>query len=271
VSEAPVLALEGAGVRYAGAPAPALADADLRVGAGECVALVGPNGAGKTTVLRALLGLAPLASGRAVVMGREVGAWSREELARTVGVVGQREEPAFPMTSREAVMMGRYARLGPWRGPSAPDVEAVERAMLRADVAELGDRWVATLSGGEWQRVRLARALAQEPRALVLDEPTASLDLRHEMELFELVVELVRRDGLAALVVSHQLNLAARFADRLVLLCRSRIVADGPPGQVLEPKGLAAVLGWPVTVTAGPDGAPLVLAERKPRMPSGGD
>jgi iron complex transport system ATP-binding protein len=128
---------------------------------------------------------------------------------------------------------------------------------------------VQTLSGGEWQRVRVARALAQEPRALVLDEPTASLDLRHEMELFELVAALVRERGLAALVVSHHLNVAARFADRLVLVHAGRVVADDVPEKVLEPARLAEVFGWPVAVHRLPDGAVQLYPERRPVTPGG--
>ncbi len=250
-------------MRYAGAAAQ-LDGADLVVRSGECVALVGPNGAGKTTALRALLGVVPLAAGEARVEGRAVGAWPREELARRVAVVAQREEPAFPMTVLEAVEMGRYPHLGPWRAAGPADREAVARALARADVAALADRWVDTLSGGEWQRVRLARALAQEPRALVLDEPTASLDVRHEMELFELVADLVARDGLAALIVSHHLNVAARFAGRLVLLAGGRVIADDVPARVLVPERLAAVFDWPVAVHTLPDGTPQVHPERRP-------
>ena len=264
--DAPVFELRGATVRY-DALAPAVDAVSLVVRRGECVALVGPNGAGKTTLLRALLGLVPCASGRALVLGREAHAWRRDELARDVGVVSQREEPAFPITVREAVEMGRYAHLGAWRAVGAADREAVGRAMRRADVEALGGRWVATLSGGEWQRVRIARALAQEPQGLVLDEPTASLDLKHEMELFELVSDLVRRDRLAALVVSHHINLAARFADRLVLLAGGRVVADDVPARVLEPARLAAVFGWPVAVTHLPDGSPQLYPQRSLRTP----
>jgi iron complex transport system ATP-binding protein len=265
--DGPVFELSGATVRYAARLAPSLDGADFRVGAGECVALVGPNGAGKTTALRALLGLVPLAAGGAAILGRPVAAWRRDELARTVGVVVQREEPAFPVTVAETVAMGRYAHVGRWRALGADDRDAIGRALERADVAGLRERWVQTLSGGEWQRVRVARALAQEPRALVLDEPTASLDLRHEMELFELVAALAREEGLAALVVSHHLNVAARFADRLVLLDRGRVVAADVPERVLEPARLAEVFGWPVAVQRLPDGAVQLYPVR--RAPGG--
>jgi len=260
----PVFALDGATVRYPGAPRPQLDGVSLAVRAGECVAIVGPNGAGKTTALRALLGMVPLEAGQALVQGRPVASWRRDELAREIGAVAQREEPAFPITVREAVSMGRYPHLGPWRAPGAADHAAVERAMERTDVGELAGRWVQTLSGGEWQRVRLARALAQTPRGLALDEPTASLDLRHEMELFELVLALVRQDGLATVLVSHHLNAAARFADRLILMAQGRIVADGVPARVLVPATLSSVFGWPVEVQRLPDGAPQLFPQRQP-------
>jgi len=265
-----VLELIEATVRYAGAEPPALERVSLAVRGGECVGVVGPNGAGKTTLLRALLGQVACASGRALALGREARRWPRDELARVVGVVTQREEPAFPLTVREAVEMGRYPHLGAWRAPGSADRAAVERAMRRSDVEALSGRWVETLSGGEWQRVRIARALAQEPRVLILDEPTASLDLSHEMQLFELVIDLVRRDGLAALVVSHHINVAARFADRLILLAQGRLVADGPSAAVLEPQRLAAVFGWPVTVHRLADGSVQLFPERRPIQPNAG-
>jgi iron complex transport system ATP-binding protein len=265
VSSGAVFELTRATARYAAGGPAALDGVSLSVRAGECVALVGPNGSGKTTLLRALLGLVPCESGRALTLGRDAGAWPRDALARVVGVVAQREEPAFPITVREAVEMGRYPHLGAWRAPGAADRAAVERAMRRADVAALGERWVQTLSGGEWQRVRIARALAQEPRALVLDEPTASLDLKHEMELFELVWDLVRRDALATLVVSHHINVAARFADRLVLMAGGRVVADDAPSRVLEPEVLRSVFGWPVAVHRLADGSVQLYPERSPR------
>ena len=267
--DGPVLELADATVRYAPRGPNALERVSLRMGAGECVAVVGSNGAGKTTLLRALLGLVPCANGRALALGRDARAWPRDALARVVGVVAQREEPAFPITVLEAVEMGRYPHLGAWRSAGSADRAAVARAMERADVAALGARWVETLSGGEWQRVRIARALAQEPRVLVLDEPTASLDVRHEMELFELVADLVRRDGLAALVISHHINVAARFADRLVLLAAGRLVADDVPARVLEPERLRAVFGWPVSVHRLADGAVQIYPERRTDPGSG--
>jgi iron complex transport system ATP-binding protein len=227
----------------------------------ELVAVVGPNGSGKTTLIRALLGLVPLEQGSVLVDGRPVGQWSRRSLAQTVGVVGQQEEAVFPLRVAETVMLGRYARLGPLGAPGPADRAAVRTALERCDIVGLADRSADSLSGGEWKRVRIARALAQEPRALVLDEPTASLDVRHEMELFELVRQLVDA-GLAGLVITHHLNLAARFADRIVLLDRGTVVAVGTPRQVLDRETLSRVFEWPVAVTIWSDGSPQVVPLR---------
>jgi iron complex transport system ATP-binding protein len=248
-------------VRYRRREPLALDQVSCDVRASELVAVVGPNGSGKTTLLRALLGLVPLELGVALVDGRPVSQWSRRELARTVGVVGQQEETVFPLTVAETVMLGRYAYLGPVGAPGPRDRAAVQTALERCDIVGLASRPIDSLSGGEWKRVRVARALAQEPRALVLDEPTASLDIRHEMELFELIAELVN-SGLAGLVITHHLNLAARFAHRILLLDRGSVVAVGRPSEVLNRETLSRVFQWPVAVTTGVDGAPQVVTVR---------
>jgi iron complex transport system ATP-binding protein len=248
-------------VRYRlGAPA-ALDGVSCRVASSDLVAVVGPNGSGKTTLVRALLGLVPVERGSVSVEGRSVGDWARRELAQTVGVVSQQEESIYRLTVAEVVMLGRYAHLGPLATPRASDREAVETALQRCDITALADRPVDSLSGGEWKRVRIARALAQQPRVLILDEPTASLDVRHEMELLELVGELAD-SGLAALVITHELNLAARFARRIVLLDRGRVVVEGKPADVIDEPTLSRVFQWPVAVTTWADGSPQVIPLR---------
>ena len=223
-----ILEAEGLTVRYPATTRAALDGVSCRVGARELVAIAGPNGSGKTTLVRALSGLVQPERGAVRVQGRPLADWRRSELARVLGVVPQREEIAFPLRVDEAVMLGRYARLGPLAAPGAADRSAVASALERCDAAGLSARSIDALSGGEWQRVRLARALAQEPAVLVLDEPTASLDVRHEMELLELIRRLVD-EGLAGLVITHELNLAARYADRILLLSDGRVVAEGAP------------------------------------------
>jgi iron complex transport system ATP-binding protein len=248
-------------VRYHGQAAPALDRVSCQVAGSQLVAVVGPNGSGKTTLVRALLGLVPLERGEVLIDRRPVGDWPRRSLAQTVGVVGQQEEAVFRLTVAEAVMLGRYARLGSLAAPGTADRDAVRGALERCDIVPLAERSVDSLSGGEWKRVRIARALAQEPRALVLDEPTASLDVRHEMELLELVRQLAD-SGLAALVITHHLNLAARFADRIILLDRGAVVAEGTPVEVLDETTLTRVFEWPVAVTTWTDGSPQVVPLR---------
>ncbi len=255
---------EGVTFRYPEGARPALDRVSMEAPAGGCTAVLGPNGSGKSTLLRILLGTLEPQAGRAEFDDRPLAAWSRPELARAVGVVPQGEETAFPISVRGLVAMGRYPHLGPWRREGAADRRAVEDAMRRCDVSALAERPLANLSGGERQRARVARALAQEPRALALDEPTAALDVSHEMAIWELLRDLGRA-GTTVLVVTHNLNLAARYADRLVLLHQGRVAAAGAPAQVLTRDTVERVYGWPVRVVPhpgpGPDaGAPQVVA-----------
>jgi ABC-type cobalamin/Fe3+-siderophores transport system ATPase subunit len=253
-----ILEVQGIEVKYPGAATSALRGINLGVAEGQLVAIVGPNGSGKTTLLRALLGSLPLTAGTVQLLGRSLGQWGARELAQVVGVVTQREETLFPLTVAETVSLGRYAHRAPLSAEREVDRNVIAEAMCRADVAELADRRTDTLSGGEWQRVRIARALAQEPQLLVLDEPTTSLDIRHEMEVFELVRRLAEQ-CIATLLVTHHLNLAARYADRLLLLHHGDCVAVGPPGAVLTSDGIAKVFEWPVAITTWCDGAPQVV------------
>ncbi|HUF11681.1 MAG TPA: ABC transporter ATP-binding protein [Longimicrobiales bacterium] len=266
---APVFAAERLAFRYADAARSALTDVDLAVPEGRFQAIIGPNGSGKSTLARLLLGTFPPSAGRALFRGVDARALPRRELAREVGVVPQSETHAFPMSVGETVAMGRYPHLGPWRAPGAADRRAVLEAMERCDVVDLVHRPTGSLSGGERQRVLIARALAQQPRALVLDEPTASLDVRHEMAIFELLRALCM-EGVTVLLVTHNLNLAARYADRLLMLDGGRAVAAGAARQVLDPGIVQAVYRWPIAVRplglAGPDAdAPQVVPLRPER------
>jgi iron complex transport system ATP-binding protein len=249
--------------RYPESREPAVHGVSVEVRPGATTAVLGPNGSGKSTLLRLLLGVLSPASGSVEFGGRALASWERASLARAVGVVPQGEETVFPMTVREMVGMGRYPHLGPWRREGAGDRRAVDEAMHRADVARLAARPVGTLSGGERQRARVARALAQSAPTLALDEPSASLDIAHEMAIFELLRDLAR-GGKTVLLVTHNLNLAARYADRLVLLDRGRVAAEGTPAEVLTRSTVERVYGWPVEVVPhggpGPDaGAPQVV------------
>jgi iron complex transport system ATP-binding protein len=208
------------------------------------------------------MGILPLASGGVAFDERPAHAWGRKERARAVGAVPQSESIAFPLTTREMVGMGRYPHLAGLSGESPGDRTAVATALDACDVTELADRDVTTLSGGEFQRARIARALAQEPRALVLDEPTASLDIRHEMGILELLRSSADA-GMTVLLITHGLDRAAEFADRMLLLSRGRVAAEGLPAEVLREDVLAEVYGWPVSVHTDPEsGAPRVTPKR---------
>lgn len=247
--------------RYPGAGADALHGVSLSVGPGQFHAVLGPNGSGKTTLVRlALGGLAP-ATGAVEIAGRAAHLWPRQELARLVGVVPQREDNLFPQRVRETVVLGRYPHLSLWGRERAEDHAAVDRALEACDIAGIADRWIWSLSGGEYQRVRVARALAQEPRLLVLDEPGVSLDLKHEMGLFELVRGLVDRSGLGVLMITHQLNLAARYADAVLLLEHGRMAASGAPQDVLTRETVERVFSWPV-IMQSLDGRPQMIPVR---------
>jgi len=245
------LSAEGLVVRYPGSGRPALDGVGMEVPEGSLYAVLGPNGSGKSTLVKALLGSVALSAGKAFLDGRATGSWTRRERARAVGVVPQGETIAFPLTVREMVGMGRYPWLGALGAERDVDREAVRRALEQCDVADLARRDVTTLSGGELQRVRIARALAQEPRALVLDEPTASLDIRHEMAILELLRASADR-GITVLLVTHGLDLAGRFSDRMLLLAEGRVAAEGPPAGVLRAEVLEAVYRWPVHVAVDP-------------------
>lgn len=251
-------------VRYARAKSRALDGVNMRVSDGTLYAVIGPNGSGKSTLMRALLGVIRPESGVARVGGVEISSWTRRALAKAVGAVPQAEPLAFPITVRDFVGMGRYPYLGPLRPEREEDRAAVNEAMDRCDVADLARRDVTTLSGGELQRVRIARALAQEPSALVLDEPTASLDLRHEMTIFRLLRSSADR-GMTVLLITHHINLAARFCDRLLLLSAGQVAAEGSAREVFQEETLADVYRWPVAVREDPvSGAPQVTPRQGP-------
>jgi iron complex transport system ATP-binding protein len=249
-------------LRYPGAAAPAVDGVSLQAMAGRITAVVGPNGSGKSTLVRALLGRMPLESGQIELDEFALALTARRAIARRMAVVPQREEPVFPISVREYVALGRHPHGGPFAGRSADDRAAIAKAIARADVGAFVDRPTDALSGGEWQRVRIARALAQGGAALVLDEPTTFLDVAHEMAVFELL-DALAREGQAILLVSHQLNLVARFADHIVLLHKGRVAADGAPGDVMRGEILERVYEWPLVVSRDPAvGAPVLVPLR---------
>ncbi|MFO7587977.1 MAG: ABC transporter ATP-binding protein [Gemmatimonadota bacterium] len=257
--------LEDVTARYPGAGEAALRGVSARFATGAHTAILGPNGAGKSTLLRVLLGLLRPERGRATLDGLPTATFTRREMARRTALVAAGEEFAFPLTVRELVGLGRNPHLAPWAGFGAEDREIVARALDDLDLRGLADRPVSRLSAGELQRVRLARALAQRTTHLLLDEPTAHLDLAHEIEIFERVSQLTGANALTVISITHNLNLASRYADRLLLLSRGRVTAEGPPADVLTGPRIEQAFGCPVRVETRPDLGVLVVPEVKAR------
>lgn len=233
------LEIQGVSSRYDSIPA--LEGVTFEVTGGELLGIIGPNGAGKTTLLRCLnRTLSPLA-GAVLVDGHDVAHWSRRKVARQMGLVPQNTAIAFPFTVLGVVMMGRYPHQGLLNVGGEQDIAIVKESLRQTNTLHLADRPITGLSGGERQRVIIARALAQEPRILLLDEPTSHLDINHQLEVLELVRRLTNERGLVTVLTSHDLTLAARYCDRLLMLERGQVYALGTPEEVLTPVNIRRV------------------------------
>ncbi len=239
-------------------PSFALADVSFDVRAGEILGVIGPNSAGKTTLMRLLTRVLPPAAGTLALDGRPLGGLPRWEIAREIAVVPQDLPAGLPFTVEALVLMGRFPHAPRRYFESAADRAIAREAMALTGVTALAGAAVGTLSGGERQRVALARALAQRPRLLVLDEPTAHLDLRHQVEAVALLRRVNRERGVTIVLVSHDLNLAAELCDRLLLLASGRVARVGAPVEVLDEPLLGEVYGCDVAVEKTESGRPSV-------------
>jgi iron complex transport system ATP-binding protein len=237
-----------------------LHDLQLAVCPGSVLALAGPNGAGKTTLLRALARLLRPQHGAVLLDGRDVWSLSERETARNLGLVPQNEHSDWPLTVEEVVTLGRASHRGWFKPFSTDDRHAVDSALAQTGLVELRERNVNELSGGERQRVLIARALAQQPQSILLDEPTAHLDLRYQGAVLGLVRRLAHERGLALVMSLHDLNLVALYADRVALIADGGIAAEGSPEAVLTAAHLERAYGVPVTIGRHPAyGTPLVM------------
>jgi iron complex transport system ATP-binding protein len=235
-----------------------LAGVNLEVPAGFVVALAGRNGAGKTTLLRIASRVLQPDTGVVRIDGVALDEYSRRDLAKEIAVVPQDASITFPFSAIEVVLMGRSPHLGTLGFETRSDIELARQMMARVGVEQFADRSILDLSGGERQLVMIARALTQEPRVLLLDEPTAHLDFAHRMTVLGLVQEFARGDR-SALVVSHDLSLSARSCDHLALLADGKVLASGPPLEVLTPGNLLNAFGIAADIVHAPDGSPLVV------------
>lgn len=246
-----MLTVKNISVRYG--ESAVLSGVSLEVRSGQVIALVGPNGAGKTTLIRALNGsIAADVDGEIYVDGNDLGQLSRREIASRIAVVAQENETRFPITVLEFVIAGRFVHGSALGWETQADIASAERALDDCDLSGFAGRLMNELSGGERQRVVLARAMATNARILLLDEPTANLDIAHQAMMFRLVRERCGSCGSAAVVITHDLNLAAEFSDEIVMLRDGRIAASGSPEAVLTEKSIAEVFGVRVLLDANP-------------------
>jgi len=258
---APAIECRGVGVERGGVPV--VVDVDLAVEPGDWVAVVGPNGAGKTSLLLALAGLLS-ATGRLRVGGLDPGHASRRRMARVVALMPQRPVVPEGISVRELVALGRTPYLRRFGTETSADRDAVERTIERLELGALADRPALSVSGGELQRVVLARSLAQEPRVLLLDEPTSALDIGHQQSVLDLVSTMRLQDELTVVAAMHDLTLAGQYGRRVVLMHRGQVVADASPAEVLQPARLAEVYDARVEVLHR-EGGPAVLPVRDRR------
>ncbi len=231
----------------------------VHIATGEFFVIIGPNGAGKTTLLKSLAGLQPLTAGDILVRQRSVGDYTRKELARCLALVPQHINAEFPFTVAETVLMGRYPHLGLFAVERKRDLELSEQAMEFTEVSHLATRRLGQLSGGERQRVIIARAICQQSEILLLDEPTASLDPAHQLRIMDLMERLRQQEKITIVMVSHDLNLASAYADRMMLLKDGAVAKTGTPRQVLTREHLTRSYGCNLIVDQNPlSGTPRV-------------
>ena len=245
-----------------------LSQVSLRVEPGQMTLIIGPNGAGKSTLLRTLNGALEPASGEVLLDGKPIGAFARRAIGRRIAVVAQEAELRFPVTVMEFVLGGRYAwsSTGAWGWETERDVAAAQEVLRETELEDFSTRLMNELSGGERQRAVLARALATEAPLLLLDEPTANLDLAHQATLLQLVRARCDKRGASAVVVTHDINLAATFADRLLLLMNGQTLATGSPREVFTPQLLQELFSIQVLVDAHPvTGAPRITPVHEAR------
>jgi len=235
-------------VSFAYGPRPVLRGLSLDVPAGSFCGLLGANGSGKSTLLQLACGALRPDAGAVSALGRPLAAWARRELARAVAVVPQRFELAFPFTVLEVVLLGRLPHRGPLALDGARDLALARAAMAATETLEFAGRRMHELSGGEWKRVLVAKALAQEPRLLLLDEPAAELDIRHQVALYRLVERVRRERGVTVLAAMHELNLAAATCDHFVLLKDGAVAASGGLEEVMTYQNLTAAFGIDIYV-----------------------
>jgi len=260
--EAASPALRASGIRAGYSGRTVLHSVSLEVAAGELLAIVGPNGAGKSTLLRVLAGTLPADVGQVELYGRPLRQFDRKALAQNLAIVAQENLVAFSFSVMEIILMGRAPHLGPFHLETAHDIAIAVEALRRFDLIDLAARPIHELSGGERKRVFLARALAQEPRIMLLDEPTAFLDLRHVADIFGSFRRLCRDRNMSVVATLHDLNVAALYADRVLILKSGHVAGCGPAELIFTDERLKSVYEVDITVMRNPSGRPVIVYPR---------
>jgi len=238
-----------------------LKDISFAINKGEFVGIIGPNGSGKTTLIKNIAGFLE-ARGRVVVRGDSLSALSRKELARRIGVVPQRSQLKGEFTVKEVVEMGRYAYQKYWQKPSKKDEEIVDAVLKTLKIFQFKERKIGQLSGGEFQKVIIARALAQNPDILILDEATSNLDINHTIEIFQLLKRISNEKGIAVIAIIHDLNMAAQFCDRIMVLKNGKMIKMGNPEEIFKPKLLDKIFGLKARILLNPQNKrPFILPQ----------
>lgn len=261
MSEQPLLKAQGVSFGYH-AKKSVLSDVNFTASAGRFVSILGPNGSGKTTFLRCLLGWLKPSAGQIHLADKQLHRYSHRDRARLMGYVPQFPDSAFAFSVQELILMGRYARTGSLGLVGQKDIDCAKQAMELTETTKFADRHLNELSGGESQRVMIARALAQEPQVILLDEPTSHLDLRNQMLIYRLMQRLAHERNMAVICVSHDINLAGRFADELLLMKDGNVLAHGPSKDVINRQTLEQLYGLNLELLQAPNhDIPIVLAE----------
>lgn len=225
---------------------------DFELHKGEMVGMIGPNGSGKTTLLKVMDGLVRIQRGEILLLNRPLSNYTRGDVARRIAMVPQESTFRFPFSVFEVVLMGRFPHLGPFPFEGEEDKEIARQSMRLTGTLDLAGRSINELSGGEKQRVLIARALTQKPQIILLDEPTSFLDIRHKVEIFELISSLTRTQGLSAIIVSHDISLAAQYCQRMLLLNKGTVHKIGEPAEVITADTISRVYQCPVLVDENP-------------------
>jgi len=251
--------IEARNIKFGYDTTPVIEEISFVVDAGQMVAIIGPNGSGKTTLLKIINGTLLPDAGQMMIDGRETGKWLRKEIARKVAIVPQETSVIFPFYAEEIVLMGRFPHLGRYRFEDQKDYAIVHEAMKKTDTVSFASRRFGELSAGERQRVLIARALAQEPKILLLDESTVFLDLKHQARFMALLHQLNAEQNLTVMFVTHDINLGAQNSEKIIMLASGKIYAIGKPADVITATNIKEVYDVNVGIDANPyDGSPRV-------------